>query len=183
MKRVANAEPVCYVKRRGKVPFVFPLRVSHNTDKLPYLCFADEVHIMTITSVNPATGRILESFNAHTWDDVSRILEQTVVAQHSWKDTRMPDRAVLMHRAAEILRARKDDFARAMTLEMGKPIKQSVAEAEKCAWVCDFYADNAASFLAEEYIETDASESYVRFDPLGVVLAVMPWNFPFWPVC
>jgi acyl-CoA reductase-like NAD-dependent aldehyde dehydrogenase len=91
-------------------------------------------------------------------------------------------RAEHMRQAAQVLRRRKAEFARSMTLEMGKPIVQGEAEAEKCAWVCDYYADTAEGFLAVQPRETDAKKSFVRFDPLGVVLAVMPWNFPFWQV-
>jgi succinate-semialdehyde dehydrogenase/glutarate-semialdehyde dehydrogenase len=87
-----------------------------------------------------------------------------------------------MNRAAQILEDEKHDLARLMTLEMGKPIKSAVGEAEKCAWVCRYYADNAERHLAHEVIETDASKSYLKFQPLGPVLAVMPWNFPFWQV-
>ena len=87
-----------------------------------------------------------------------------------------------MKKAAAILRARKDEFARLMALEMGKPLKQGIAEAEKCALGCDYYADHAEAHLAPEMVKTEASKSYIAFEPLGVVLAVMPWNFPFWQV-
>src|SRR5207245_10755794 len=99
-----------------------------------------------------------------------------------WRAVPMGARAKQMREAASALRRRKADYARTMTREMGKPIVQGEAEVEKCAWVCDYYAEQAAGFLAEQPRETDASQSYVRFDPLGVVLAVMPWNFPFWQV-
>ncbi len=95
---------------------------------------------------------------------------------------RFSERSKLMNEAAKVLRSKKEEYARGITTEMGKPIKQAVSEVEKCAWVCEYYAENAEKFLAEEFIETDATESYVRFDPIGVVLAVMPWNFPFWQV-
>src|SRR5437764_7837381 len=87
-----------------------------------------------------------------------------------------------MREAGHVLKKRRAEYARAMTLEMGKPIVQGEAEADKCAWVCEYYADHAEALLAEQPRQTDASRSYVRFDPLGVVLAVMPWNFPFWQV-
>ncbi len=87
-----------------------------------------------------------------------------------------------MMNAAEVLRKNKEDYSRLMTLEMGKPISQSRAEVDKCAWVCEYYAENAEKFLSDELIETDASKSFVTFQPLGIVLAVMPWNFPFWQV-
>src|SRR6185436_4417643 len=100
----------------------------------------------------------------------------------SWRKTSFAERGRLMKRAGEILRQRKEEFARLMAIEMGKPLKQGVAETEKCAWACDFYADHAEGQLAPDVIKTDASKSYVASDPLGVVLAVMPWNFPLWQV-
>ena len=100
----------------------------------------------------------------------------------SWKETSFGQRSKLMMNAADVLRRNKEDYSRLMTLEMGKPIAQSRAEVEKCAWVCEYYADNAEKFLADELIETDATKSFVSFQPLGIVLAVMPWNFPFWQV-
>src|SRR5262249_18769342 len=99
-----------------------------------------------------------------------------------WRTTPFRERAVHMREAARVLRERRAEFARTMTLEMGKPIAQGEAEADKCAWACEYYAEHAEALLAEQPRETDASRSYVRFDPLGTVLAVMPWNFPFWQV-
>jgi succinate-semialdehyde dehydrogenase/glutarate-semialdehyde dehydrogenase len=137
---------------------------------------------MAIESVNPATGEVLETFREIGRDDVDRLLATAHAAFLEWRDTRYAARAKNMRQAATILRTRKPDYARLMTLEMGKPIVQSEAEIEKCAWACEYYADNAEALLAEQPRQTDASRSYVRFDPLGVVLAVMPWNFPFWQV-
>jgi succinate-semialdehyde dehydrogenase / glutarate-semialdehyde dehydrogenase len=137
---------------------------------------------MAMQSMNPANGELLDSFNEHSWEDVSEILNNVASAQANWRRTRFSDRSALMLRAAAVLRERKEEFARMMTLEMGKPIAQSNAEVEKCAWVCEYYAEHAEAFLGEKTISTDASQSYVRYDPLGVVLAVMPWNFPFWQV-
>ncbi|NOX17869.1 MAG: NAD-dependent succinate-semialdehyde dehydrogenase, partial [Chlorobi bacterium] len=99
-----------------------------------------------------------------------------------WRRTTFAERSKLMFNAAKVLRDNVKKYGEIMTLEMGKPIKQSYAEVEKCAWVCEYYAENAEKILQKEFIETDASESFVRFDPIGVVLAVMPWNFPFWQV-
>ncbi|NIQ94580.1 MAG: aldehyde dehydrogenase family protein, partial [Desulfuromonadales bacterium] len=103
-------------------------------------------------------------------------------AWKSWSETTFAERAELMRKAAEVLRKEKDEFARIMALEMGKPLNDGRGESEKCALVCDYYADNAEKFLADEPFNTDASKSYAAFRPLGVVLAVMPWNFPFWQV-
>ncbi len=137
---------------------------------------------MAIQTLNPATEETVKIFNEMTRDEVERIIQKSHQAFLSWRKTSFSERRELMHNAANILRKKKNELAKTMTLEMGKPIKQGEAEAEKCAWVCDYYAENAESILSKEAIKTDASESYVRFDPLGIVLAVMPWNFPFWQV-
>jgi succinate-semialdehyde dehydrogenase/glutarate-semialdehyde dehydrogenase len=137
---------------------------------------------MAIESVNPATGEVLETFREIEREDVERILAAAHAAFLDWRDARYAARAKNMRQAATILRTRRPDYARLMTLEMGKPVVQAEAEIEKCAWACEYYADHAEALLAEQPRQTDASRSYVRFDPLGVVLAVMPWNFPFWQV-
>jgi succinate-semialdehyde dehydrogenase/glutarate-semialdehyde dehydrogenase len=137
---------------------------------------------MSIQSINPATGQVLETFTDASAADVERALAAAHRAFLAWRDVPFSTRAQHMQKAAGILRGRKAEFARAMTLEMGKPIVQGESEVEKCAWTCDYYAQHAESMLAEQPRQTDASRSYVRFDPLGVVLAVMPWNFPFWQV-
>jgi succinate-semialdehyde dehydrogenase/glutarate-semialdehyde dehydrogenase len=137
---------------------------------------------MPITSVNPATGKTIKTYDEHTPEQAKAIVEQAHDAWCSWRKTSFVERAERMRRAAEVLRERKSEFARLMAEEMGKPLKQGIAEAEKCAWNCDYYADNAESHLANEPVKTEASKSYVAFDSLGVVLAVMPWNFPFWQV-
>src|SRR2546426_10099486 len=137
---------------------------------------------MAIQSVNPTTSEVLETFDEHSRQDVERILAAAHAAFLEWRDTRYAARAKSMRQAATTLRTRKADYARLMTLEMGKPIVQGEAEVEKCAWACEYYADQAEALLAEQPRQTDASRSYVRFDPLGPVLAVMPWNFPFWQV-
>ncbi|HEV8122673.1 MAG TPA: NAD-dependent succinate-semialdehyde dehydrogenase [Gemmatimonadales bacterium] len=137
---------------------------------------------MTVTSINPATDEVLETLEETSPAQVDRILAQAQAAFHDWRQRRMSERAGLMKKAGSLLREGKTRFARTMALEMGKPIAQGEAEAEKCAWVCDYYAENAEAFLAPQPRETDASKSFVRFDPLGPVLAVMPWNFPYWQV-
>jgi succinate-semialdehyde dehydrogenase/glutarate-semialdehyde dehydrogenase len=137
---------------------------------------------MSITSINPATGETLKSFEPLNEQQLEDKLSRAAETFHSYRLTSFAERASMMLRAAEILDTEKKDFARLMTTEMGKPIKGAVQEAEKCAWVCRYYADNAARHLADEVVATNAAKSYVHFQPLGVVLAVMPWNFPFWQV-
>jgi acyl-CoA reductase-like NAD-dependent aldehyde dehydrogenase len=136
----------------------------------------------TVDSINPATGAKLESFNLHTQAELDAILDQAVAAQRDWARRTFADRAALMKRAAAYLRENKARFALNATREMGKPIAEAEAEIEKCAWGCDFYADNAEGFLADEHITSTGSDSYIAYQPLGVVLAVMPWNFPYWQV-
>jgi succinate-semialdehyde dehydrogenase / glutarate-semialdehyde dehydrogenase len=137
---------------------------------------------MTMTSLNPATGEELRHYPEMTPDEVSATITAADEAYQSWRDQSFSQRAAAMQLAAEILRARAGEFAELMAEEMGKPVRDGRAEAEKCAWVCDYYADNAAAFLAREEVPTDARSSFVTFQPLGVILAVMPWNFPFWQV-
>src|SRR6266699_6018999 len=137
---------------------------------------------MSLQSVNPASGEVLETFTPTSSRELDGIVAQSHAAFLEWRTVPFKVRAERMRQAAQILRRRRAEFARTMTLEMGKPITQGEAEADKCAWVCDYYADSAEGFLAVQPRETDAKKSYVRFDPLGVVLAVMPWNFPFWQV-
>ncbi len=137
---------------------------------------------MAIESINPATGELLRRFEEYTPQEVERIVAQVFAAFASWRETSFAQRAELVRRAGALLRERKAQYGRLITLEMGKPIAEAEAEVEKCAWNCDFYAENAERLLAEEHVATNAAESYVEFEPLGPVLAVMPWNFPFWQV-
>jgi succinate-semialdehyde dehydrogenase/glutarate-semialdehyde dehydrogenase len=137
---------------------------------------------MPYISLNPATNRILKTLSS--WDDrrLVEALQQSHQAQLAWRHTDVRKRGVLMQRAAGLLLDQRDEFARLITLEMGKPLREAKAEVEKCAIGCEYYALHAADFLEPETVETDAGRSYVAFDPLGTVLAVMPWNFPFWQV-
>jgi succinate-semialdehyde dehydrogenase / glutarate-semialdehyde dehydrogenase len=137
---------------------------------------------MTIRAINPTTGETINTYEEMAPAKVARAIAQAHDAFLSWKPTSMAERAQRMHRAAKLLRDQAPGYARLMAQEMGKPIKDGRAEVEKCAWVCDFYAEQAAQFLTPEVVETEASRSFVTFQPLGVVLAVMPWNFPFWQV-
>jgi len=137
---------------------------------------------MRLTSINPRTGEVLETFGETEPSELERILAAAEEAFRDWRERPYAARAELMREVARLLRAKKGDYARAMALEMGKPVAQGEAEIEKCASGCEYYADNAETLLRTEPRATDASRSYVRFDPLGPVLAVMPWNFPFWQV-
>src|SRR5690349_12362057 len=137
---------------------------------------------MPIASINPTTGETLQTFDALTAPQLEEKLRLAADVFRTYRRTTFSERTRLMLHAAEILETRKQEFAKTMTLEMGKPIKAAVSEAEKCAWVCRYYAENAQQHLADEVVETNAKRSYVRFQPLGPVLAVMPWNFPFWQV-
>jgi succinate-semialdehyde dehydrogenase/glutarate-semialdehyde dehydrogenase len=137
---------------------------------------------MTIESINPATGERLETFAETSPPEVERALAEAERAFVGWRRRDFAERARLMRGAARLLRERKTAYGRTMALEMGKPLAQGEAEAEKCAWACEYYAEHAADFLADQPHESDATRSFVRFDPLGPVLAVMPWNFPFWQV-
>ena len=136
----------------------------------------------TLSSVNPATGEVLARFDELSDPEVEARIARAAQTFRTWRRRPFAERAALMARAADVLEQRKEQWGRIMTLEMGKTFKSAVAEAEKCAWACRFYAESAERFLADEEVKTDAKKSYVRFDPLGVVLAVMPWNFPFWQV-
>jgi succinate-semialdehyde dehydrogenase/glutarate-semialdehyde dehydrogenase len=139
---------------------------------------------MPIASINPATGETIRTFPPHTEAAIEEILERSANTFKEFGRTSFEDRAEKMIRAAEILedKDQKKKLSLLMTSEMGKPIKAAIAEVEKCAWVCRYYAENAERFLADEVIETNASRSYIHYQPLGTVLAVMPWNFPFWQV-
>ena len=137
---------------------------------------------MAMTSINPATGEEIKTFESLTDEQINEKLELATRAFRRYRKTPFSDRAKKMVRAAEILEEKKEEFARLMTSEMGKTFTAAVAEAEKCAWVCRYYAENAERFLSDEAAETGAARSYVRYQPLGPILAVMPWNFPFWQV-
>ncbi len=134
------------------------------------------------TSRNPYTGKELHSFRELSEKELNDCMSTAQQAFTSWRLQPIEQRCLLLRQAGTVLRSRKGELARAMTLEMGKPITQAIAEIEKCAWLCYYYAEQAPAQLAEEPFQTDAAQSYVRFDPLGVVLGVMPWNYPFWQV-
>ena len=137
---------------------------------------------MTIQSINPATEELLASFDEFTEGQIAVALDTARDTFGRLRRTSFQDRGVLMREAAAYLRQQKHRLAPLITREMGKPIVEAEAEVEKCAWNCDFYAENAERFLADEPVRTDATNSYVAFQPLGTILAIMPWNFPFWQV-
>ncbi len=136
----------------------------------------------TKTSINPYNGAELKSYKTHTKSEIQDILTKADKRFYSWRETSFAERKKLMLAAASELKNNKEEYAKDMTLEMGKPIKQAIAEVEKCVWVCEYYAENAEAQLKNEIIKTDAHKSYVSYEPMGVVLAIMPWNYPLWQV-
>lgn len=137
---------------------------------------------MPITSVNPSTGKTMKTYEDMTSEHAAATIAKAHAAWQSWRAASFATRASLMKKAAGLLRQRNSDLARLMANEMGKPLAQGNAEVEKCAWVCDYYADHAEAHLSPDVIGTESTKSYVAFEPLGVVLAIMPWNFPLWQV-
>lgn len=137
---------------------------------------------MPIATINPATGETLKAFESLTDQQLEAKIQRAAGTFRSYRHTSFAERESRMLRAAEILEAEKQKFARLMATEMGKPIRGAVQEIEKCALVCRYYAENAKHHLADQLVETNATRSYVHFQSLGPVLAVMPWNFPFWQV-
>ncbi len=135
-----------------------------------------------ISSINPATEELLAEFEPWSAAQVDEAVGQVVAAQRAWRGMSIEDRSVPMRRAAELLRERAGRYGALITSEMGKPIVEAEAEVTKCALACEHYADHAAEYLADAPVATESLESYVAYQPLGVVLAIMPWNFPFWQV-
>src|ERR1044072_6627613 len=135
---------------------------------------------MAIASINPATGETLKTFDALAADKLEAKLQLAADTFRTYSQMSFEERSRLMMLAAGILETRKHDYGKIMTIEMGKQLKAAVAEDEKCAWVCRYYAENAVKHLADQIVDTNAKKSYVHYQPLGPVLAVMPWNFPFW---
>ena len=137
---------------------------------------------MHLVSINPSSGKVLKTLPG--WDEraLEQCLQRVARATPAWAAQPLAARAALLRRAAALLHARKDTLARLITQEMGKRLAEAHAEIEKCAWGCEYYAEHGARFLAAESISTEAAKSYVCYEPLGTVLAVMPWNFPFWQV-
>ncbi len=136
----------------------------------------------TVNSINPYNNKIIETYKTHTQKEVEDLLNKAHQRFDDWKNVSFQERKKLMQNAANDLKTNKQEYAELITLEMGKPISQAIAEVEKCAWVCEYYAEQAENHLASEKIDTDADKSYINYEPLGVVLAIMPWNYPFWQV-
>src|SRR5579871_3136848 len=137
---------------------------------------------MAIATVNPTNGKLLESFEPLTAGQIESKLALAAATFPKFRKLAFAARAAMMNRAADILESDKEDLGRLMTTEMGKTFRSAVDEAVKCAWACRYYAENAEKFLADEDVATNAKLSYVKYQPLGVVLAIMPWNFPLWQV-
>ena len=137
---------------------------------------------MAIATINPATGEVIRKFEALSDAEVDVKIAQAAAAFHSFRKTPMADRARWMIKAAEILESEKEAIGRLMTLEMGKTLASAISETEKCASACRYYAEHAPQFVADEPIATSAARSFIRYEPIGIVLAVMPWNYPFWQV-
>jgi succinate-semialdehyde dehydrogenase / glutarate-semialdehyde dehydrogenase len=137
---------------------------------------------MAIATINPATGQLVQSFEPLTSAQIETKLALAAATFPTFRKLTFAERAVMMNKAAGILESDKEELGRLMTLEMGKTFRSAVDEAVKCAWACRYYAENAEHFLADEEVATNAKRSYVKYQPVGVVLAIMPWNFPFWQV-
>jgi succinate-semialdehyde dehydrogenase/glutarate-semialdehyde dehydrogenase len=138
--------------------------------------------VSAVVTVNPATGERLAEYPAFSAAEVDAVLDRAAAAQTGWAALPYAERAVVLRRTAEVLRAEVDDLALLVTREMGKPLAEARAEVEKCATACDYYAEHAGDFLADEPVATSADRSWIGYEPVGVVLAVMPWNFPLWQV-
>ncbi len=137
---------------------------------------------MAIATINPATGQVIKAFDPLSSAAIEAKLQKAIETFATYRHVPFAQRAQWMLKAASILENEKEAFGKVMTTEMGKTLRSAVDEAAKCAWVCRYYAENAERFLADEVVETGAKQSYIRYQPLGPVLAVMPWNFPFWQV-
>jgi succinate-semialdehyde dehydrogenase/glutarate-semialdehyde dehydrogenase len=133
-------------------------------------------------AVNPANGEVVNTYAEHDPKQLAEILEKTQEAWLQWRGTEISIRKELLLKVAQLLRSQQEQYARLITLEMGKIISEARAEVEKCAWVCEYYAENAETFLKDEIVKTNASKSFISYEPLGIILAIMPWNFPFWQV-
>jgi acyl-CoA reductase-like NAD-dependent aldehyde dehydrogenase len=136
----------------------------------------------TIETINPATGKVIATYNSMSEEEVIQKTKNARNSFENWKKLDISERCTYIRRLGRVMKKNKEDYAKLITEEMGKPIRQSLAEIDKCAWVCDYYAEHAESFLRDELIPTEFRKSFVSFEPLGVIACIMPWNFPFWQV-
>jgi acyl-CoA reductase-like NAD-dependent aldehyde dehydrogenase len=135
-----------------------------------------------IKTINPATGEEINSYSVMETEEIKRITSYGRSAFTKWKSVDLSERALYMRKLGRVMRRNKDQYAKIITEEMGKPIRQSIAEIEKCTWVCDYYSEHAETFLRDELVPTEFRKSFISFEPLGVIACIMPWNFPFWQV-
>src|ERR671919_2205687 len=136
----------------------------------------------TIETINPSTGKVIATYNTMSTEEVNQKTKNARIAFENWKKIDISERCTYIRRLGRVMKKNKEDYAKLITEEMGKPIRQSLAEIDKCAWVCDYYSEHAESFLRDELIPTEFRKSFVSFEPLGVIACIMPWNFPFWQV-
>ena len=136
----------------------------------------------TIETINPATGKVIGSYNSMSIEEINQKTKNARNSFDDWKKLDISEQCTYMRRLGRVMKKNKEDYAKLITEEMGKPIRQSLAEIDKCAWVCDYYSEHAESFLRDELIPTEFRKSFVSFEPLGVIACIMPWNFPFWQV-
>ncbi len=137
---------------------------------------------MLLKSINPSSGEVVREYPEYQWEEIDNIIRNVHTAYKSWKITNLNYRIDKIKQLAKLLEIKKEGLSFTISVEMGKPITESRSEIDKCIWLCNYYCDNIDQFLKKQYIKTEASESYISFQPLGVILAIMPWNFPFWQV-
>ena len=135
-----------------------------------------------LTTINPATGNVIKNYPIMSAEDINEIIDTTQKAHLLWREVSLKERVQKLLTLKELLEHNKDNYASLITQEMGKPIAAAKAEIEKCAWVCQHYAENGPMYLQPKLVETDMQKSYVAYEALGIILAIMPWNFPFWQV-
>src|SRR5215216_2091215 len=134
----------------------------------------------TIETINPSTGKAIATYNSMSTEEINQKTKNARIAFENWRKFDISERCTYIRRLGRVMKKNKEDYSRLITEEMGKPIRQSIAEIDKCAWVCDFYSEHAEFFLRDELIPTEFRKSFISFEPLGVIACIMPWNFPFW---
>jgi acyl-CoA reductase-like NAD-dependent aldehyde dehydrogenase len=134
----------------------------------------------TIETINPSTGKAIATYNSMSTEEINQKTKNARIAFENWRKFDISERCTYIRRLGRVMKKNKEDYSRLITEEMGKPIRQSIAEIDKCAWVCDYYSEHAEFFLRDELIPTEFRKSFISFEPLGVIACIMPWNFPFW---